>query len=248
VPPCYDWKPVVGANQNTVPRRRIRSFVRREGRLTPAQRRALEELLPRYGVPGHGPLDPVALFGRRAPLTVEVGFGNGEVLAHLAAAHPERDHLGIEVHRPGVGRLLNRIHELGLANVRVAVDDAMEVLPRLPEGSIDLLLVFFPDPWHKKRHHKRRLVNAEFARLAASRLRPGGRLHLATDWEDYARQMLEVLGAEPALHNLSPAGDFVPRPDSRPVTRFEARGRRLGHEVFDLLYERRGPVTGSGGS
>ncbi len=230
---------MVGANRNTVPRRRIRSFVRREGRLTPAQRRALEELLPRYGVPGHGPLDPAALFGRRAPLTVEVGFGNGEVLAALAQAHPERDHLGIEVHRPGVGRLLNRVHGLGLSNVRVAVDDAMEVLPRLPEGSIDLLLVFFPDPWHKKRHHKRRLVNAEFARLAASRLRPGGHLHLATDWEDYARQMLEVLGAEPALRNLSPTGDFVPRPDSRPVTRFEARGRRLGHEVFDLLYERR---------
>jgi tRNA (guanine-N7-)-methyltransferase len=223
--------------------RPIRSFVRREGRITPAQRRALDELWPRYGVPaGEGPLDPAALYGRVAPLELEIGFGNGEALAALAAAHPERDYLGLEVHRPGVGALLARLAAAGLTNVRVAAEDAAAfVARRLPDGALAAAYLFFPDPWPKKRHHKRRLVQAPFAALLARKLAPGGVLRLATDWPDYAAHMLAVLAAEPALENLAADGGYAPRPEERPLTKFERRGLRLGHPVRDLAFRRRAP-------
>jgi tRNA (guanine-N7-)-methyltransferase len=220
--------------------RPIRSFVVRAGRMTGAQRRALEQLWPLHGLEaGDVPLDLDTVFGRSAPRTLEIGFGNGEHLAMLAAAHPERDFIGIEVHPPGVGHLLQLVDRTGLTNVRVMRHDAVEVLARQVAGeSLDELLVLFPDPWHKKRHHKRRLVDAGFARLSASRLRPGGMLRLATDWTPYAEQMLEVLSAEPLLVNLAPDGGYMPRDSARHPTRFERRGERLGHEVHDLAFAR----------
>jgi tRNA (guanine-N7-)-methyltransferase len=219
--------------------RPIRSFVLRVSRTSNAQRRAVDELLPRFGVAFvPTPADLDAAFGRRAPRILEIGFGMGELTASLARAFPERDYLGIEVHTPGVGNLLKLIDEHGLANVRVIRHDAVEVLRHmiLPD-SIDGVHVFFPDPWPKKRHHKRRLIQPPFVQLLASRIRPGGYLHLATDWEDYATQMLEVLAAEPLLENTTTG--FAPRPDSRPQTKFETRGLNLGHEVRDLLFRRR---------
>lgn len=221
--------------------RPIRSFVRREGRLTAGQQRALETLWPRYGIEyAENPLDLPAVFGRRAPVTLEIGFGNGESLAEMARAMPERDFLGIEVHRPGVGRLLSRIEDLGLANVRVMCHDAVEVLRhRIPPGSLDTVQIFFPDPWHKKRHHKRRLIQPEFVSLLATRIRPGGTLHLATDWENYARHMLEILNASPAFRNTTE--DFAPRPAHRPLTKFEQRGQTRGHGVWDIVFVRGGP-------
>jgi tRNA (guanine-N7-)-methyltransferase len=228
--------------------RAIRSFVRREGRITEAQKRALEELLPRYGIaPGEAPLDFVALFGRDAPVHLEVGFGNGEALAAMAAAYPQNNYLGIEVHRPGVGALLRRIEAEGLANVRVACTDAKELLEqRVPEGSLNAVYIFFPDPWHKQRHHKRRLVQAEFVALLARKLKPGGLLHLATDWEDYAQHMLAVLAAAETFENTAEPGPFMPRPDDRTLTRFERRGQRLGHGVRDLVFRRRAVAVSSG--
>ena len=206
-----------------------------------AQQRALSELWPRYGL-DYSPaaVDLAALFGRRAPLTVEIGFGNGEYLAAQADLHPNRDYLGIEVHPPGVGQLLQRAAAAELNNLRVSRHDAVEVLgAQLTPHSIDELVVLFPDPWHKKRHNKRRLVNPAFAALAASRLVPGGRLRLATDWEPYAQQMLEVLDAEASLANRAGAGTCVARDPEREPTRFEQRGHRLGHGVWDLEYLRR---------
>lgn len=221
--------------------RLVRSFVRREGRLTPAQARALEELYPVYGLEHPGPLlEPAALFCRDAPLTLEIGFGNGEALLAEAAAHPERDYLGIEVHRPGVGRVLNQLRERDLENVRVICADAVEVLgDRLPAGCLDACWIFFPDPWPKKRHHKRRLVQAPFLGLLADKLRPGGIVHAATDWTDYAEWMREALDASPALQNTASAGEFAGRPAWRPETRFERRGQARGHEVYDLIYRKR---------
>lgn len=224
--------------------RPLRSFVRREGRYTRSQRRAVEELLPRYGLPeGDAPLELERLFGRKAPCTLEIGFGNGEVLMSLAGAEPDHDFIGIEVYRPGLGHLLSRVAERGLDNVRVSGDDAVELLHgRIPDASLDRIMVFFPDPWPKKRHHKRRLIQTPFAQLLTSKLKPGGHLCLATDWQDYAEQMLAVLEAIPGLRNLhrnsQNTGDYAPRPDYRPLTRFEQRGRRLGHGVWDLEYER----------
>jgi len=220
--------------------RAVRSFVTRAGRLTTAQERALEELWPRYGVPfTPEPLQAERLFGRDAPRTIEIGFGNGAHLAALAAAHPERDFLGIEVHRPGVGRLLLALQAGGLTNVRLVCHDAVEVLERqIPPDWAREMLLLFPDPWPKKRHHKRRLVQPPFVALAASRLAPGGVLRVATDWAPYAEQMLEVLRAAAQLRNLDAAGGFVPRPAQRAATRFEARGARLGHAVWDLAFER----------
>ncbi len=222
------------------PHRRIRSFVRREGRFTPGQQRAFDTLWPRYGLEADGsPIDWDTVFGRRAPRILEIGFGNGESLAAMAASHPENDYLGIEVHRPGVGRLLQQLNTGGIENVRVMSEDAVEILERqIPDSSLHGLLLFFPDPWHKKRHHKRRIVQSAFAQLVRRKLEPGGFFHMATDWENYAEHMLEVLNAAEGFTNTSPTGDFVRRPEYRPVTKFERRGERLGHGVWDLIFER----------
>lgn len=224
--------------------RRIRSFVVRAGRMTEAQRLALEQLWPRFGLDapaaGAPPLDLSRCFGRSAPLTLEIGFGNGETLAALAAAHPERDYLGIEVHRPGAGHLLRLADQQALGNLRVICADAVEVLEHaLPPGSLDEVLILFADPWHKKRHHKRRLIQPAFVTLLASRMRADGRLHLATDWEPYAQQMLEVLNASAEFENTAADRGYAARPDWRAPTRFERRGERLGHGVWDLDYRRR---------
>lgn len=221
--------------------RTIRSFVVRAGRITEGQRRALDELWPIYGVEFSPELlDLDRLFGRTAPRVIEIGFGSGENLAAMAAAHPERDYLGIEVHPPGVGRLLLQVQKLGLTNIRVSNHDAVEVLEQqIPERSIDEVLILFPDPWHKKRHHKRRLIQPPFVEMLSKRLKAGGIVHLATDWQHYAEQMLEVLSACERLENLSPDGTYVPRPAHRPPTRFEKRGERLGHEVWDLAFRRK---------
>jgi tRNA (guanine-N7-)-methyltransferase len=221
--------------------RPIRSFVMRAGRMTVGQSRALEDLWPRYGVPYSAtPLDLDALFGRQAPRTLEIGFGNGEHLANLAAAHPERDYFGIEVHRPGVGHVLMLAQDRGLTNVRVSDHDAVEVLrDQIAPGALDEVLVLFPDPWHKKRHNKRRLIQPAFVEFLATRIRAGGVFRLATDWEDYAHQMLEVLrGANALFTNLSPTDEWMPRNEERAPTRFEKRGERLGHGVWDLAFRR----------
>ena len=214
----------------------------RGGRITEAQQRALDSLWPRYGIEFQPvPLDLPSLFGRPALVTVEIGFGNGDNLANLAANHPDRDYLGIEVHRPGVGRLLLAVQEHALSNVRVLCHDAVEVLSQqIAPLALDEILILFPDPWPKKRHHKRRLIQPPFVELVASRLRPGGMLRFATDWRPYADSALEVLNACSQLHNLSPDGTFVPRPTERQPTRFERRGERLGHDVWDMCFARAG--------
>jgi len=220
--------------------RPVRSYVLRGGRITAAQRRALDELLPRLGIPyAPAPLDLDRAFGRRAPRALEIGFGNGDTLVALAAGAPERDFIGVEVHPPGVGHCLLAAEAAHLGNVRVIAHDAVEVMANvIPPASLDEVLLYFPDPWPKKRHHKRRMVQPDFAALVASRLKPGGLFKLATDWEPYAAWMLEVLNASPDLANASPDGGCVDRPE-RAATRFERRGRRLGHAVFDLEYRRR---------
>jgi tRNA (guanine-N7-)-methyltransferase len=220
--------------------RPIRSFVMRAGRMTSGQARALEDLWPRYGVEfSPAPLSLDALFGRQAPRTLEIGFGNGEHLAALAAAHPERDYFGVEVHRPGVGHLFMLAATNNLTNLRASAHDAVEVLrDQIAPRALDEVLVLFPDPWHKKRHHKRRLIQPPFVELIATRLATGGVLRLATDWEEYALQMLEVVSASPQFTNLSPTGDWMPRPEERAPTRFEKRGARLGHGVWDLAFRR----------
>jgi tRNA (guanine-N7-)-methyltransferase len=220
--------------------RSIRSFVVRGGRITDAQQRALELLWPRYGI-AFGPqcLDLDSIFGRQAPRTLEIGFGNGENLAAMAAAHSERDFLGIEVHPPGVGRILLALQEHALSNTRVICHDAVEVLDQqLGPRSLDEVLILFPDPWPKKRHHKRRLIQTPFVQLVTERLKVGGVLRIATDWGPYAQSALEVLNAQPGLRNLSADGAFIPRPPDRNPTRFEKRGERLGHDVWDLAFGR----------
>ncbi|HEV7576363.1 MAG TPA: tRNA (guanosine(46)-N7)-methyltransferase TrmB [Caldimonas sp.] len=219
---------------------RIRSFVVRAGRMGPGQARALATLAPRFVVPfAAAPLDAAALFGRVAPLVVEIGFGMGSATAAIAAASPQLDFLGIEVHPPGVGALLQRIDEMSLGNVRIVQHDAVEVLEAMiAPASLAAIHIFFPDPWHKKRHHKRRLVQAPLVRLLASRLAPGATLHCATDWLPYAEQMLAVLGDEPTLANTA-GGGFAPRPPSRPLTKFEQRGLERGHGVRDLVFTKR---------
>jgi tRNA (guanine-N7-)-methyltransferase len=219
--------------------RRIRSFVTRAGRLSPAQARALEELGPRFRLPYQkAPLDLAAAFGRKAPVILEIGFGMGGTTAAIAAAMPDRNFLGVEVHTPGVGSLLKLIGEQQLQNLRLIQHDAVEVLSHMiAPRSLDGVHVFFPDPWHKARHNKRRLLQPAFVALLASRLAPGGYLHCATDWEDYAVQMLDVLGAEPLLENT--ASGYAPRPAYRPVTKFENRGIKLGHGVWDLVFRLR---------
>lgn len=221
--------------------RAIRSFVLRAGRITAAQERALQELWPVYGIEFlPQPADFEALFGRRAPLTLEIGFGNGEHLAALAAAYPQIDFIGVEVHRPGVGALLRSAQRLQLRNLRVICHDAVEVLEQqIAPGSLDELLLLFPDPWPKKRHHKRRIVDATFVELVASRLKSGGVLRLATDWQPYADEMLATLGANASFVNEGAATGYVERPAERDATRFERRGTRLGHEIRDLAFRRR---------
>ncbi len=222
--------------------RPIRSFVTRAGRITPAQQRALDELWPKYCVEfSQAPLALPRLFGRAAAVTLEIGFGNGDNLAQLSRTYPARDFLGVEVHRAGVGRLMLALENEGLGNARIICHDAVEVLRwQLAPGCLDEILILFPDPWPKKRHHKRRLLQAPFAQLAASRLAPGGVLRLATDWQPYAQEMLEVLNAVPGIENLAAGGGYVPRHEERAPTRFERRGERLGHEVWDLAFRRPG--------
>lgn len=216
--------------------RRVRSFVRRPGRMTQAQQRALAELLPVYQVPPETD-DLAQAFERRRPLVVEIGFGNGEALAWMAANEPEHDFVGIEVHEPGVGRLLRALQARNLANVRVAMRDAVEVLrDQTRPGSLEEVRIYFPDPWPKKRHHKRRIVQGPFLELVADRLRPGGRLHLATDWQPYAEWMLEQVAQNGRFETLG--YPFDERPPWRPQTHFEQRGSRRGHTIFDLVYRR----------
>jgi len=216
--------------------RRIRSFVTRAGRLSTGQAKALETLGPKYCIPyGKDVLDLDAAFGRQAPTILEIGFGMGETTATIAAGMPEKNFLGVEVHTPGVGSLLKLIGEQGLENLRLIQHDAFEVVTNMiAPDSLAGVHVFFPDPWHKARHNKRRLIQGPFVALLASRIAPGGYLHCATDWQEYAEQMLEVLSAEPALANT--ADGFAPRPDYRPVTKFENRGLKLGHGVWDVVF------------
>ena len=226
-------------------RRRVRSFVLRQGRFTPAQQRAFDALWPRFGLDYTGQTrDFDAVFGRDAKRILEIGFGNGEAFRYSAALDPGRDHIGIEVHAPGVGRLLNALDADDARNTRLYHHDAVEVLENeVADGSLDEIRIYFPDPWHKKRHNKRRLVNPTFAALLVRKLRPDGRLHLATDWADYAEQMWDVLDATPGIVNRAGPRGHVPRPDWRPQTHFESRGQRLGHGVWDLLYDRDGSVA-----
>jgi tRNA (guanine-N7-)-methyltransferase len=219
--------------------RAIRSFVLRAGRMGTGQIRALEELGPQYLIPyAPAPMDMDAAFGRNVPRVLEIGFGMGQATAEIARLRPDTDFLGIEVHTPGVGALLKRIGELGLSNLRLIQHDAVEVLEHMiPAASLDGVHIFFPDPWHKKRHHKRRLIQPEFVSNLVQHLKPGGYLHLATDWQDYAEQMLAVLSAEPILSNTTQG--YAPRPNYRPQTKFEARGLKLGHGVWDLVFLRR---------
>jgi tRNA (guanine-N7-)-methyltransferase len=219
--------------------RHIRSYVLRQGRVSQAQRRALDTLLPVFGIP-FAPARPDfdAAFGRAAPRVLEIGFGMGETTAQIAAAQPQNDYLGIEVHTPGVGGLLRLLEAQQLRNVRIIQHDAIEVVSHMiAPDSLDGVHVFFPDPWPKKRHHKRRLIQPPFVSLLTSRLRPGGYFHVATDWEDYATQILMVLSAEPSLENT--AAEFAPRPAHRPLTKFESRGLKLGHGVWDILFRRK---------
>lgn len=220
--------------------RHIRSFVRREGRLTKAQQRAIDVLGPKYMLEFDPHLlDFDALFGRQALRYLEIGFGDGKALAEMAAAWPEADFLGIEVHHPGVGSLLQRVEQHSLTNVRVICADVVEVLKiMLADASFDKVFLFFPDPWPKRRHHKRRLLQAEFVGLLHNKLKPGGFFHMATDWEDYAMHMLAVMKTAPGFSNTSSDDTFVMRPTYRPLTKFEARGKRLGHGVWDLIFER----------
>lgn len=219
--------------------RPIRSYVLRQGRISAAQQRACNNLLARYGVPFTAtPIDFPAVFGRIAPVVLEIGFGMGETTAEIASAHPDIDFLGIEVHLPGVGALLKRIEASSLVNLRLIRRDAVEVVAAMiPRASLSAIHVYFPDPWPKKRHHKRRMLSATFVHALAERLRSGGYLHVATDWEPYAEEILATLSREAMLENT--ADGFAARPPWRPLTKFERRGLKLGHRVFDLVFVRR---------
>jgi len=223
---------------DTPSHRPIRSFVLRQGRMSVAQTRALENLLPRFGIPyAEAPLDLDQVFGRSAPKILEIGFGMGDSTAKIAQACPQNDYLGIEVHGPGVGSLLNQIENLGLSNLRVIQHDAVEVLQHMiPDATLDGVHIFFPDPWPKKRHHKRRLIQPELVAALCDKLKPGGYLHAATDWQEYAEHILAVFSAEPKLANSAAA--YAPRPEYRPLTKFELRGIKLGHGVWDIVFRR----------
>ncbi|MDH4285792.1 MAG: tRNA (guanosine(46)-N7)-methyltransferase TrmB [Gallionella sp.] len=224
---------------NDLRNRHIRSYVLRQGRVSPAQQRAVETLLPRFGIPyAPLPLDLNQAFGRAAPKILEIGFGMGDSTASIALAHPENDYLALEVHTPGVGNLLKLIDAQQITNIRIIQHDAVEVLrDMIGKHAFDGAHIFFPDPWHKARHNKRRLIQAPFVAQLVQKLKPGGYLHVATDWQDYAEQVLAVLDAEPMLENT--AADYAPRPAYRPLTKFEQRGIRLGHGVWDLVFRRR---------
>lgn len=227
-------------DENGRPLRRIRSFVRRQGRLTKGQQLALDNYWPEMGVEfQQEPLDMVALFGREAPLVLEIGFGMGASLVTMAQNNPHQNFLGIEVHAPGVGACLASAKEAGVENLRVMCHDAVEVLQKMiPDNSLRMVQLFFPDPWHKARHNKRRIVQVPFAELVMRKLKLGGVFHMATDWEDYATHMLEIMSSVDGYKNLSEGNDYVPRPETRPLTKFEQRGQRLGHGVWDLMFER----------
>ncbi|MBV0933208.1 tRNA (guanosine(46)-N7)-methyltransferase TrmB [Marinobacterium weihaiense] len=222
------------------PIRRIRSFVVRAGRMTEGQQRAMDENWPQYGLElKDGMIDYAEVFGREAPVVLEIGFGMGASLLEMARQAPEKNFIGIEVHPPGVGRLLAQVAEEGLTNIRVYCDDAVEVLAQcIPDASLDTLQLFFPDPWHKKRHHKRRIVQPEFAQKIRQKLSIGGCFHMATDWENYAEHMMEVMSAAEGYRNQAGEGQYAPQPEWRPVTKFQQRGERLGHGVWDLMFER----------
>ncbi len=222
------------------PMRKVRSFVRREGRLTVGQQRALDVLWPQWGIEASGGLlDFKQVFGREAAVTLEIGFGMGDSLAEMALKAPEQDFIGIEVHRPGVGRLLAQIEEQGSDNLRVFCHDAVEILAqRIPDASLDRVLLFFPDPWHKKRHNKRRIVQQPFLDLLRLKLKPGGIFHMATDWQDYAEWMMVEMNEAEGFENVCGANQYSPRPDYRPITKFERRGQRLGHGVWDLVFRK----------
>ena len=220
---------------------RVKSFVIRAGRMTNAQTKALEELSPKYAVDVSSleRLDTAAIFGREAPLVVEIGFGMGASFVEMAQKDPLRNYLGIEVHPPGVGACMMLIDEAQISNAKVIKYDAFDVLTKcLGPESIDILQIFFPDPWPKARHHKRRLVNPEFLKLVTPLLKHGGNIRMATDWQEYAEQMLECLNAAEGLENTNPSGGYIPRPEWRPLTKFEKRGERLGHGVWDLVFKR----------
>jgi tRNA (guanine-N7-)-methyltransferase len=221
-------------------RRPVRTFVRRAGRLTDGQKRALEDLWPRYGVEGStGPVAPSRWFGNERPVILEIGFGNGDATWRMARAHPEHNFIGVEVHRPGIGRLLLALEQERIDNVRVVCADAVEWLTQsVAPASLDGVRIYFPDPWPKKRHHKRRMIQPEFIELLATRMKAGAILHLATDWAPYAEHMLEVMAAAPGFENLSATGGSCPRPEWRPRTKYEQRGERLGHGVTDLVFRR----------
>ncbi|MEI7283037.1 tRNA (guanosine(46)-N7)-methyltransferase TrmB [Pectobacterium carotovorum] len=227
-------------DENGRPMRRIRSFVRRQGRLTNGQQLALDNYWPVMGVEYQTEqVDFNALFGRDAPVVLEIGFGMGASLVTMAAQHPEQNFLGIEVHLPGVGACLAAAQEAGISNLRVMCHDAIEVLMNMiPDGSLSMVQLFFPDPWHKARHNKRRIVQVPFVQLVQSKLKVSGVFHMATDWEPYAQHMLEVMTSVTEYRNLSNNNEYVERPESRPLTKFEARGQRLGHGVWDLMFER----------
>ncbi len=217
----------------------MRSFVRRQGRLTQGQTRALAELLPRHELPQTGQLDLDTIYGRCAPRVLEIGYGNGEALLSQALAQPKCDFIGVEVYLPGIGHLLQALARHEITNVRVSCIEAVSFLDQqVAPASLSRINIYFPDPWPKKRHHKRRLINAEFVRLATSRLQSGGLLHIATDWADYAEQIRHVLLAQPELQNLGAEDGYAPRPPERPLTKFERRGQTLGHGVWDLLFRR----------
>ncbi len=229
-------------NQEVAHIRRIKSYVLREGRLTTGQERAIKELWPVWGVEYQEALiNPAVLFNRdNAPLTVEIGFGMGKSLVEMAGNAPERNFIGIEVHTPGIGACLADIRDHEITNLRIVHHDAVEVFNNMiPDGSVDTLQLYFPDPWHKARHHKRRIVKQEFLDMVIPKLKQGGVIHMATDWENYAEQMLEVLSGDARLENMSADGTYVPRPDFRPLTKFELRGRRLGHGVWDLMFRKK---------
>ncbi len=218
----------------------MRSFVRREGRITDAQKQALEDFWPQYGISYTGtPVHLPELFGRNAPVELEIGCGNGDALLEMASARPDHDFIGIEVYRPGVGKLLRGAKSAELNNIRICSDDATDVVQRgIAESSLTRVMVFFPDPWPKKRHHKRRLLQPGFVHLLATRLIPGGKLHVATDWREYAEFVMETVCAEKLLRNRFGPRAFAPRPEQRPQTKYERRGQRLGHGVYDIIVER----------